>query len=252
MKALLTALVLLGVSMPPAAASLTVKYSQASLELVDMTPDDGIAPWVSFSNGAEFGGRLADWGTTMNHEVFMYANRTWGGGNLNDLRAVGTLGPNSALRWRFTFELGASVHDRSPFGGDEYVSADFSFAGHADGDCPCVSYTVPFALTTGKYDGSLLTHHEGPGQRDLMVGDAAWDPDLLATQRDFTLAFASNATMWSELSAPIPEPASFIYLLIGLPMLCLAARRLRVGIGMMPVPTAALQAGFTRRFFRRT
>lgn len=228
MKKLLAALVFLGVSMPAAAASLTVKYSHASLELVDLTPDDGVAPWVSFSNGAQFGGRLADWGTTMSSETFMYANRTWGSGNLNDLHAVGTLGPNSALRWRFTFELGASVHDRSPFGGDEYVSADFSFAGYADGDCPCVYYTVPFALTTGKYDGSLLTHHEGPGQRDLMVGDAAWVPDLLATQRDFTLAFASNAQMWSELSAPIPEPASFVYLLLGLPLLGRAAQLFRV------------------------
>lgn len=202
------------------AATVDFSLKDLSIEVIDLTPDDGIAP--SFTIDAP--GSLADMLAPSEYHW------TWGdeppplpgfGPTLASI--TGTLDEGTALRWRATMDLTVSIIDVDNGMDLEWVVGSFGVTAYPILTHPFLQYEVPFSMTGtgGTYARLTQTFH---ADLDIVMQSGEPGPAPLL------LGWAIEATGYSERAPrPIPEPGTYALMLAGLGVVGLGVRRRRHG-----------------------
>ena len=205
------------------AAEIVLTISNLKIELVDMTPGDGVDPWVT---GIPLG---SPWPTYVNRAASYtgYPNESQIGGTTQwDFE----LGPNSALAWSIDYRYEATLYQG--YGTDEWVEGWFG-VGSAGADSQAIFDRPFYAFAAGAQfpSGDPL-----PRQRLTFV-----ESDTLSAMTPGLSGQASsgffNATgfmvqvndgLLVEPVSAVPEPGTWAFMLAGLAALiggCRLGRR---------------------------
>jgi hypothetical protein len=239
MKHILTAAFLAGGIGAAAAAGAQqlagVNVGQLRWELVDLAPDDGIAPWIGVNgyatqsyasvydqDGNEIDGvRIAQYGTTGfdNGYASLHANAQpdaasvllalhSGYGYVSANRSFRfTLSPNTQVNFHADAAMWAAPESPGVSWPNALAELYGSLPGYQDGE----RFAQTFRLTDGTLNDTLTVSAVSQGE---------WSNGYLAL--DAYAVAESHA-------APVPEPATYGMLLGGIAVLAVAGRRRRIG-----------------------
>lgn len=211
------------------AAEMRVSIWDLGFDLIDMTPDDGVDPWVTGvpldSGPLSFESRAASY-TDFVHDSPLPevpASQTWNG----------VIGPNSALRFSFQYNVQSIVYPG--FGEDEYT--DVWLAAGTFPDSAFGQWQIMEVVNThGTMPGDTVK------RQDVWTEEGQFDSTFFGQPSDsfdFTISWGLNPLTAYGLDveptiSAVPEPSTWAMLLLGLAGIGAAgARRKNASAGVV-------------------
>ncbi len=215
MKRVVAALICACVASLAGAAEIVLTISNMKLELVDMTPDDGVDPWISA--GIVLGTRP----TYVNRDASYAGYPSETQISITPELQAFDLGPNSALRWSLDYRFEATLYQG--YGVDErvhgFVGANSNSIGssHVLWDRPFEAEA--FATT---FDGMPL-----PRKRMVITEEGTFFGHVLGLPDEvnpgyvaFSIgAVVADAGLLAEPVVAVPESETWMLMLAGLAVL---------------------------------